>query len=346
MELYLEAATEMEESTFFGEDDRCTLESVLSSQGSKVIGAQFGTAEVLSRALIAFRKLWMKKEPSHFERVGNLFVAFAVNEERVAFAAQQMVLFRHNLTGPAFRGQSITKESFIDLWINARFAHGGKIDERLLLKKLEKELTPELVEYTFRQAVKSAGYHYLAVARDCILPELTEWKEQLGITLPSQQDGLKNENRGSGIKRTSGGSLLPCETREQRFSRVLDRDRFRTLKRQLLHAFNFDSSADEERRLVALRETSRAVIKHDSFSDLLRGRGITIVSRASHLQNRTSYSKFLDSEAARYGRIRYGRIQWQEGQAVWMTKAASAFLERNYSEFRQTLVREETQRRK
>lgn len=325
LSLYLEAASELESSTFFGEDDKCSLLGEHTVDGLKITGAVFGRTEVFQSALAPFRRIWLNDELSSFGRICGLIVKYGINQERVAFAAQQQTLFNHNIVQPVFQANGITKKVLIDLWLNARFAH-GVLAKRRQLQALEAQFTDARVEYELRHAIKAAGYHYLALARESVLPEVTEWIEKFGIELPFKQGATAGGTNEQRIKRSSSQ-----ETNEQRFLRILERHSYTVLRGELLKVFSFDGSAPEEAKFTIVR-AYRGVIKHKSFSSLIQSQGIAIVPRASHLKKPTSYNTIFDAETRRHG-----KIQWHKAEAVWVTKAASVFLERLYSQFRNAL---------
>lgn len=334
--LYIEVAEQLANAEFLTEDDKCTLTVQLGDDGEKAIGANFGKEDVLKGALGPFRRIWLNDELSNFGRVVGIMIKYGTDEERVAFAAQQNFLFRHNLDHKVFSDDTITARKLVDLWLNTQFAHGGTLEERAQIDTLVQKVTAYRFEYEFRHAVKSAGGHFLNLLHGCVLPEFTEWKKQFGIQPPFQFTNafgfVGHSGATPGIVRKSAGTLVPHETIEQRFSRLIERDRFGALKTELESLFDLRChSADERYRRV--REACDALRAYANYLDLLTNQKVKISFKKPRGKRELSHHEFADIKT-----WRRGRTQWQGRQAVWMTEDAVPILQEQYGDFRALLT--------
>lgn len=336
--LFIEAAEQLAESAFFGEDDKCVLRCEGEPDNFRVTGATFGSPIVRKSVLAPFRRIWMNDEDSNFHTVCGVIQKYGTNEPRVACAAGQRALFNHNMQHSAIRGDAITNKGLIELWLYTQFAHGGKPDERKCLDALISKYGKSVVEFGFRHGLKTAGAHFLILLRECVLPEFRVWREQLGIqpafvTMDAFGRDGRTELGNEVILRSRGGALADNETIEQTFSRLIERDRFSALKTELFRMFNLDScSRVKGDQWMRISGACAAIEKFTTLVDLISSKGFIIAPSDYIARRETAHHEFLDKQGSRRG-----QVQWFEPDAVMFTDAALDLLQELYAEFRTAL---------
>jgi hypothetical protein len=337
--LYAEAAEQLQRSPFFGEDDVCVLQGKGEPPEFTVTGAKFGSAETLKSTLAPFRRIWMQEEDSNFARVCQIIQRFGTNEDRVATAAWQKAMFHFNVQRSGISGDEISARALIDLWIYTQFAHGGTAEQRRSFDSLIRKFGHPVVEFSFRNALKSAGMHFINLLTGCVSSELAAWRHDFGLEpncATSSAFGVDGRTALGDqiIVRSPSGSLLPSETTEQRFARLIERRRFAPLKNELFRAFRVETREEpDETQIQSIRRLCSVVSQKTTFVSVLHGEGVDVCGEALPENEFNASHSFVDDRCKRRG-----VAQWRGRKSVVFKEHALEILEEVYASFRNAFV--------
>ncbi len=227
---FIEAARELRESPFFGEDEPKTGWSVDPGSKGGVADITVGSSQVLTQMLLPFRRIWMKKEPSNFYKICNILRRHNPSPDMQSFIdsirADHGRCSKQWPTSTDSMECRQTPEDFVNSYLNNLIAHSEKDESKAnQFAELRDEIGHSKAEALFRIALQAIGCCYINV-----LPvaegALKFWAEKKNVT-PSQavrksmsRDGVQVNADGTTITR---GSATP-ETVEQTTTRLLARD--------------------------------------------------------------------------------------------------------------------------
>jgi hypothetical protein len=237
--LFVEAAGELEREPFFGPDEKRGFSHAGDEQWTFELGDRFH----FRSALISFRRIWMEKESSHFYRVANILWRYARSvEERVSISWAREFHSKHEREKkhPPL-GVEVAGRDLINLWLNTVFAHGGGNTKRKHQRKDFDQIVSQYgqapFEYAFRVTVYALGMQYIALSKEVAKPALRRWEDEFGLK-PSFSIGSafgtstrERTKEGHIIVRRASSEFAANETFDQRLSRILERPKFREMKR-------------------------------------------------------------------------------------------------------------------
>jgi hypothetical protein len=262
---YVEACCELEREPFFGKDEKLTFRHA-GNRWTFTFGDRFH----FRSALISFRRLWMKKEPSNWEKtvealkipgLPNGVASFALHHENQIRNALKRDTHLLKLKMPSDR--------ILDLWLNTVFAHGGLEGPN---KRSEFEATVDqyghaVFEYCFRSLVQEIGFEFLNISSLAAKPALDHCKQSFGLS-PSFRLGAafgakrrEKTHEGHIVVREGSSEFFSEETIEERFKRVLERYEHKEIQFVFKHLD------------VSISELLLSVLRHSSLSDVLESLG-------------------------------------------------------------------------
>lgn len=220
-------------------------------------------------ALVTFRRIWMKDEPSNFHSCYNILWKYSI-ESRGLLESWYQGVKQASAEKVMFPSQGISGDldnhKLIDLWMNAVFAHVsiGKFgDKRHQFDKCLATYGHAPMEYAFRLAVHHLGIHYRNMCDHGAEQFLKHWETQ-GNLKPSFQIGapfgikLKEITPdGHTLIRRGSTKFYNEEPIDRMFERVCSRNENRNIKSLLEQ---IDISASEKLKLVLWGENVEEIL--------------------------------------------------------------------------------------
>lgn len=231
---FVEVAEDLAHEPFMSEDEKQKY-----SLGNDNFPARYwlGDRTHFRSALISFRRLWMKGEPSHHLKVKNVLRRYRMepftDRKHKGFEPTAR-LAEKNVHIP-----DVTSDELIDLWINTVFAHGGLQEKSPINRKRFDELVAYyglgICEYAFRTEVQFTIIHLVSFNDLFARPALNAWiagglKPSFEVSSPFGRKLKEKTADGAIIIRQASSRFYTQETTERRFRRVLSRDRYRSLE--------------------------------------------------------------------------------------------------------------------
>jgi hypothetical protein len=257
---FVEACGELEKEPFFGKDEKCTFQGDGEDRWTFKLGDRFH----FRSALVSFRRIWMPKEPSSWQRVVEILQRDGMPENIVTCSKLHSALIEQDSGREDHLLQfKLAGHRVIDLWLNTVFAHGGieGKNKREEFETVSDRYGHALFEYTFRILVLSIGRFCCSLSGQGVVPALELIKNDCGIT-PSFRIGApfgvkrKEKTReGHTMIRQGSSAFFSEETFEERFERILAR--FENLSYILKHVGRDPA------------EIWRATLKAETFAALL-----------------------------------------------------------------------------
>lgn len=252
---FIEACDELQLEPFFGKD-----EQLGSSRGpGKATTYKMGDRFHFRSALISFRRIWMQKEASHWNRVVQILRRSNLPSEITAFSDHEAANIAATCSREGWPTKLNTKV-VINLWLNTVFAHGG-----LTGKTRRSDFDAAVAtyghaqfEYAFRLAVKFLGGNFLNLSRLSAQQALEHYRTSQGL-IPSFKVGSafgsqRRERTADGhiIIRQGSSEFFTEETIAERFARILQRRAHEDIKYVLDH---LDSTPTERLRAILRART-------------------------------------------------------------------------------------------
>ncbi|HTY88568.1 MAG TPA: hypothetical protein VMB80_13965 [Candidatus Acidoferrum sp.] len=258
---FVEACSELQREPFYGKDES------LSFRGSGDRWTfSFGDRFHFRSALISFRRLWMRTEPSNWEQIvkilknpdlpREIILSTEYHERNIhAAISRDRHLLNFNMPG----------ERIVDLWLNTVFAHGGLEGKN---KRSDFEATVDqyghaAFEFCFRSLVREVGREFLNLNNLAAKPALEFYAQKLNL-YPSFRIGAAFGAKRK--ERTKEGHLIIREGSSEFFSEEIFEERF---NRILLRYENKEIKFVFEHLDARTNELLRATLKGGSLADLL-----------------------------------------------------------------------------
>jgi len=258
---FIEACSELQKEPFFGKDEKLSFRS----SGNRWTFT-FGDRFHFRSALISFRRLWMRTEPSNWEEVVKILKSPDLPREIVLSAE----FHERNIRAVISRDGHLLKlkmasDRIIALWLNTVFAHGGLEGKN---KRGDFEVTVDqyghaVFEFCFRSLVREIGHEFLNLNSMVAKPALEFYSRNAGLSPSFQIGAAFGESRrektkeGHLINREGSSEFFSEETLEERFTRISSRYENREIQFILK---NLD---------VGVSELLRATLRSSSLSQLL-----------------------------------------------------------------------------
>jgi hypothetical protein len=262
---YLEATEELKNEPYFHPDENRSVQS----QGNKftfVMGDRFH----FRSALVTFRRIWMKNEPSNFHSCSNILWQFnpeiqpgllqSWRGEVKRITHEKVTLFQQTTgqSGP-------TNEEIINLWLYAVFAHvsvGRNGDKRKKFELCLKTFGQAPMEYAFRMAIFWLSLPYKNMSDHNVRPFLAYWwnqglKPSFEIGAPFGIKSQETTPDGHTMIRKSSSKFFNEETFEKMVERVSSRNRYSNLKFVVDH---LEMSNSEKIKVLTLADTIEEII--------------------------------------------------------------------------------------
>jgi len=231
---FVEAAEELCVSALFDEDRNCVSVSYVSHSPSDrlIVEQQLMAENDIRSALIPFRRIFMVKEPSYFDRVRGILhrhMTDAWSQSDLACTSSIYKTTTEGWLGPQPLQSPPSPKDVLDLWMNCKMFHSGRSQRtgrfsRDDFLRFEKQIGPELSEFLFQSAV-----HSFAICHLNLLPlakqALANWEKQLGLRPSSPPKPAIRDSctcvtpSGTVVKRGPGRK----ETGAQKLERLLSR---------------------------------------------------------------------------------------------------------------------------
>jgi hypothetical protein len=253
---FVEGCAELEREPFFGKDEKLSFQSA-GNRWTFTFGDRFH----FRSALVSFRRLWMKTEPSNWETVVSilkqpglpqLVSSFAEHHEQMirAILSREMHMLKLNMRS----------NRIIDLWLNTVFAHTGLEgrNKRHDFEAAVDQYGHAVFEFCFRSLVREIGFEFLNICNLAAKPALDSVVQTAGMS-PSFRIGAafgakrrEKTREGHLIVREGSSEFFSEETLEEKFARVLERHENREVKFVFKH---LDASVNELLRGTLARLT-------------------------------------------------------------------------------------------
>jgi len=262
---FVEACCELEMEPFFGKDEK------LSFGGSNQrFSFTFGDRFHFRSALISFRRLWMQREPSNWEKTVTIL---KLPDWPLVIAASAG--FHENFIRATLKRDShilklkMPSHRIIDLWLNTVFAHGGLEGPN---KRSDFEATVDqyghaVFEFCFRSLVREIGFQFINISKMAAKPALDHSNRILNLS-PSFRIGVafgskrrEKTKEGHVIIREGSSEFFSEESFEERFNRILARHEHKEI--QFVFK-NLDASKNE---------LLQSTLRHSSLASLLESLG-------------------------------------------------------------------------
>ncbi len=183
---FVEACAELKIEPFFGKDEKLSFRS----SGNRWTFT-FGDRFHFRSALISFRRLWMRTEPSNWEEVVEILKSPDLPQGTTLSAEYHEKNIRAVIRREAhWLNLKMPSERIIDLWLNTVFAHGGLEGKN---KRSDFEATVDqyghaAFEFCFRSLVREIGHEFLNISSMAAKPALDFYSQNKGLT-PSSELG-------------------------------------------------------------------------------------------------------------------------------------------------------------
>lgn len=337
---FIEAARELQESPFFGEDEPKTGWSVDPGSKGGVADITVGSSQVLTQMLLPFRRIWMKKEPSNFYKICNILRRHNASPDMQSFIDR--IRANHNRyskqweTSSDSMGCRQTPEDFVNSYLNNLIAHSEKdVSKANQFAELRDQIGHSKGEALFRIALGAIGCCYIS-----LLPlaeaALKFWAEKKNVTpihpvrTSMSRDGVQVNADGTTIIR---GSATP-ETVEETTTRLLARDSMSHLA--LLLKYLSLRGVNRVDVLIGA-ETIRSVIEMSGYSV----QELSWNARPS--DRRKMRSSWCDPQLPRTpkgGAVRKGWMQVSERKEILLGGDALLLLEDEFQTFKKQMALE------
>jgi hypothetical protein len=258
---FTEACTELGNEPFFKLSE--PLPNFQASSDWKRVTYQMGDRGLFRAGLVPFRRVWAPAEPAHWATAAGILIGAGLPLQENFSAKSEAGMIRHEIDGHELTKQiPLTKGRIIELWLGAIVAHhswdGRKEWEAALAQHGHAAL-----DFAFRSAVKTLGYHFQRLADYAARPALALAATDLKLT-PSFAVGAATATKrrevtpdGTVILREGSAEHGPDETFEERY-------------RRLVQAYDNQSLGRILTRLEASQgEVMRAVLWCGTFAELL-----------------------------------------------------------------------------
>jgi hypothetical protein len=275
--LFIEAAEELQREPFFGEREGSS-----ASKPGDNRPAHFGNRFQFRSALISFRRIWRKDQPSHFFDICRLIEEFEGSGAGLAAIRDQ----HQEYALRRWKDFPLSSEQVVEVWLKAVFAETNlklskmaRWRDRIDFDQLAKGCDAAFLESVCRttvSAIATCYFHLLKIAR----PALARWEKDYGLR-PEFQIGATDgppparaEANAPIVTSKPSTEHVGNETRQQRFERILSREPFKGLKAIL-------ATLHSDRAVV-----SGAVSSASSYQELVTKLGYAFVlTKQIHLQD-------------------------------------------------------------
>jgi hypothetical protein len=266
---YVEAARELRESPFFGEDESTSWMVDPRSKGG-IAQAKFGSGQVLTAMVLPFRRIWMQKEPSYFFHVYNILRKHCPNHEmnrQMDGIRADYVRYRDQWQlPPRGVGCDQTPKQIINLWLNNRLAHTEKDPVKAkAFRRLCDQIGEAKIEGLFRTAALSMGCCYINLLQ-VAETALAHWAEHDGIA-PSRPLGEPLSRNGT-VGTADGTVIVRRQPHKETAQQIVERLLARSSLSQLALVVQHLSIPTEER-------TDR-LLGASSIRSLIEGSGCSV----------------------------------------------------------------------
>lgn len=249
---YTEAAQDLRNSPFFIEEYiQLSLTWTTGSDGKPIlVKATFPDPYVRDSMLVAFRRVWLSKEPSHFYRVAKILKRYVPHRRSfvdwcVRDAKKASMGFDPMTTAPG-DNPHIPPRDIIDLWLNTKLMHvGGKTGRTTRFTRADFDEAAQRIgevrlEYLFLSAVFRLGLPFINLLQ---LTEVALKTWALDGLQPSFRLELSGSEDSSGavpVSRSTPGISIDRDTPSARLGRLRRRRAYAGMD-ALFSLFRYDN---------------------------------------------------------------------------------------------------------
>lgn len=258
---FIEACSELGNEPFFKLNE--PLPNFRASSDWKRVTYQMGDRVQFRAGLVPFRRVWARAEPAHWATAASILAGASLPSQLNYSVNTEAKMIHHEIDRRELTKRiPLTNGRIVELWLGAIVAH----DSWDLRKEWEAALAQHghaALDFAFRSAVKTLGYHFQRLADYAARPALALAATELKC-VPSFVVGTATATKrrevtpdGALILREGSAEHGPDEILEERYKR-------------LLAAYDNQSLGRILTRLEASQgEIMRAVLWCEKFSELL-----------------------------------------------------------------------------
>jgi hypothetical protein len=223
---FAEACAELGNEPFFKLNE--PLPNFRASSDWKRVTFLMGSRVLFRAGLVPFRRIWHQAEPAHWATAADILAAAGLPTQLNYSVKTEAEMIRHDIDRPELTKRvPLTNGRIVELWLGAVAAHESW-DQRKEWETALAQYGHAALDYAFRSAVKTLGYHFQRLADHAVRPALALAATELKLA-PSFVIGAATATKrrevtpdGTLILREGSAEHGPDESFEERYRRLLD----------------------------------------------------------------------------------------------------------------------------